>query len=38
VVLREYRQEQQVERFYQLYSELYARFAGAARPPVAVAG
>jgi glycosyltransferase involved in cell wall biosynthesis len=30
VVLREYRQEQQVERFYQLYGELYARSAGVA--------
>lgn len=38
VVLREYRQEQQVERYCQLYAELYARYAGAPAPPAGVAG
>lgn len=37
-VLREYRQEQQVERFCQLYRALHARAPGSLAPPAGAAG
>jgi hypothetical protein len=37
-VLREYRQEQQVERYFQLYGELYARSAKALTSPAQTVG